>query len=158
MFKSALPVWLEQAAETAVGLVILALAARVIWKWARGDYRAGRHRHAEEAHRHLRRAEGSHRHVSVRTPEQAFAIGVLHGLAGTGAVVVLLLAGLPGQTEAAAALAVFAPMTIVSMAGFTSAFAWLLTRPLIEPIYRAVLIPALGAFGLAFGLWYVGLT
>jgi hypothetical protein len=71
-------------------------------------------------------------------------------------VVVLLIAALPSQLEAAAALSVFAPMTIVSMAALTGAFGWLLTRPLVEPVYRAVLIPALGLFGLIFGLWYVG--
>ncbi len=92
----------------------------------------------------------------MRTPQQAFGIGVLHGLAGTGAVVVLLIAALPSQLEAAAALAVFAPMSIVSMAALTGAFAWILTRPLVEPVYRAVLIPALGLFGLLFGLWYAG--
>ena len=37
VFKSRLPGWLEEAAETGVGLVILALAARVIVKWVRGD-------------------------------------------------------------------------------------------------------------------------
>ena len=45
-----------------------------------------------------------------------------------------------------------------AMAACTTAFAWVLTRPLVEPVYRAVLIPALGLFGLSFGLWYVGLT
>ena len=94
----------------------------------------------------------------MRSPQQAFGIGLLHGLAGTGAVVVLLIAALPTQLEAAAALAVFAPMSIVSMAGLTGCFAWLLTRPLIEPVYRAVLIPALGLFGLLFGLWYAGIA
>ena len=48
-------------------------------------------------------------------------------------------------------------MTIVSMAACTTAFAWVLTRRLVEPVYRTVLIPALGLFGLMFGLWYVGL-
>jgi hypothetical protein len=28
---------------------------------------------------------------------------------------------------------------------------------LVEPVYRTVLIPVLGLFGLMFGLWYVGL-
>ena len=37
---------------------------------------------------------------------------MLHGLAGTGAVVLLLIAALPTQLEAALALAVFAPMSI----------------------------------------------
>ncbi len=162
-FKSQLPGWLEAGAEKAVGIVILLLAARVSWKWLRGDYRAGPHNHAGHAdvaggsHRHLRHGADEHRHIGVRTPGQAFGIGFLHGLAGTGAVVVLLIAALPSQLEAAAALAVFAPMTIVSMAALTGAFGWLLTRPLIEPLYRAVLIPALGLFGLLFGLWYVGI-
>jgi high-affinity nickel permease len=160
-FKSELPTWLESGAEKAVGIVILLLAARVIVKWVRGDYRASAHRHdgGHEKRRHLRHGEGStHRHVSVRSPAQALGIGMLHGLAGTGAVVLLLIAAMPGQLEAALALAVFAPMSVVSMALCTTAFAWVLTRPAIEPVYRTVLIPALGLFGLMFGLWYAGLA
>jgi ABC-type nickel/cobalt efflux system permease component RcnA len=164
-FKSELPAWLESGAEKAVGVVILVLAARVIWKWTRGDYRVGRHRHGADSdvpagpHRHLRKGAGpDHAHVQVRTPQQAFGIGLLHGLAGTGAVVVLLIAALPTQLEAAAGLAVFAPMSILSMAALTGAFGWILTRPVVEPMYRTVLIPALGLFGLLFGLWYVGIT
>jgi hypothetical protein len=149
-----------------VGLVIIVLAARVMWKWLRGDYRLGSHTHAAasdvsagEAHRHLREGEDAgHRHRRARTPQQAFGIGLLHGLAGTGAVVLLLLAALPSQTEAALALAVFAPMSVFSMAACTTAFAWVLTRPVIEPVFRTVLIPALGAFGLMVGLWYAGIA
>ncbi|MGH2801130.1 MAG: hypothetical protein ACRDM0_26345 [Thermoleophilaceae bacterium] len=162
--KSELPRWLETGAEKAVGLVIVLLAGRVSWKWLRGDYRVGRHGHGPASdvdpgsrHRHLRRGRRpDHRHVHVRTPRQAFGIGLLHGLAGTGAVVLVLIAALPTRLEAAAALAVFAPMSIISMAGLTGAFAWVLTRPIVEPVYRTVLIPALGLFGLLFGLWYAG--
>ena len=160
-FKAQLPAWLESGAEKGIGLVILALAARVIVKWARGDYRAGAHDH-DDGHslrRHLRRGNGhAHRHVRVRSRGQALSIGLLHGLAGTGAVVLLLIAALPTQFEAALALAVFAPMSVVSMAACTAAFAWILTRPLIEPVYRSVLIPALGLFGVLFGLSYAGLA
>lgn len=166
VLKSELPNWLESGAEKAVGLVILVLALRVIVKWIRGEYRVGSHAHREahgpggpEPHRHLRRgAAPRHGHGSLRTPGQALALGVLHGLAGTGAVVLLLIAAVPTPTEAVAALAVFAPMSIVSMAAFTGAFAWVLTRPIVEPVYRSALIPALGVFGLLFGLWYAGLT
>ena len=128
------PPWLESGAETAVGVVIVLLAARVIYRWRR------------PAHAH-----------PVRSRRQAFGIGLLHGLAGTGAVVVLLIAAMPGRLEAAAALAVFAPMSVLSMAMCTSAFAWALTRPALAPLYRAALMPAMGVFGLMFGLWYVGL-
>jgi hypothetical protein len=163
--KGDMPAGIESLSEKGIGLLIVLLAGRVTWKWIRGDYRVGGHAHsagsdvaADVRHRHLRRGDhGDHQHVKVRTPRQAFAIGLLHGLAGTGAVVVLLIAALPSQIEAAAALGLFAPMTIVSMAGLTGVFSWIVTRPLVEPVYRAVLIPALGMFGLLFGLWYAGL-
>jgi high-affinity nickel permease len=159
-FKTELPAWLETGAEKVIGVVILVLAARVIYKWVRGDYRASAHAH-DDGHarrRHLRRGDAGHRHVKVRTRGQAASIGLLHGLAGTGAVVLLLIAALPSRLEAAVALGVFAPMSIVSMAACTAAFAWVLTRPIIEPVYRTVLIPGLGAFGVMFGLWYAGLA
>jgi High-affinity nickel-transport protein len=160
LFKSALPGWLESGAETAIGAVILLLALRIVLKWARGDFRAGRHGHGTKGpqpHRHLREGASPHQHRRVRTPAQAMGIGLLHGLAGTGAVALLLIAALPGKLEAVAALAVFAPMSALSMTLCTTAFAWLLTRPLIDPLYRNVLIPAFGLFGLMFGAWYVGL-
>jgi hypothetical protein len=164
VFKTELPGWLESGAEKAIGAVILVLAARVVVKWARGHYRASAHAHDSSQadrhayRRHLRSAQGSdHRHVDVRTRGQAASIGLMHGLAGTGAVAVLLLAALPTRLEAALALAVFAPMSIASMAACTAAFAWILTRPIIEPLYRGFLIPGLGLFGVAFGLWYAGI-
>ena len=134
-FKTELPGWLESGAEKAIGGVILLLAARVIYRWARPRARE----------------------LKLRTSSQAMSIGLLHGLAGTGAVVVLLIAALPTQVEAALALAVFAPMSIVSMTACTAGFAWVLTRPVVEPVYRTVLIPGLGVFGVMFGLWYAGL-
>jgi high-affinity nickel permease len=155
-FKTQLPAWLESGAEKAIGTLILVLAARVIYKWARGDYRATAHAHADghRNRRHLSKGDG-HRHVKVRTPAQALSIGLLHGLAGTGAVVLLLIAALPSRLEAGLALAVFAPMSIASMAALTAAFAWVLTRPIIEPVYRSILIPVLGLFGVMFGAWYM---
>jgi High-affinity nickel-transport protein len=134
-FKAHMPAWLESGAEKTVGAVILLLAARVIYRWAR-------------PHAHVRR---------LRTTRQALSIGLLHGLAGTGAVVILLIAAVPTQLGAALCLAVFAPMSMVSMTACTASFAWVLTRPAIEPLYRTVLVPGLGVFGIVFGLWYAGL-
>jgi len=134
-FRAAMPAWLESGAEKAVGVVILFLAARVILRWLRPP-----------AHAHR-----------ARTSRQALSIGLLHGLAGTGAVVVLLIAALPTQLESALALAVFAPMSMMSMTACSAGFAWVLTRPAIEPLYRTVLVPGLGVFGVLFGLWYTGL-
>lgn len=154
--KSALPPWVEVGAERAVGAVIVLLAVRVLVKWRRGDYRADRHRHGSDGvHRHLR-PPGPHRHERWAA-RRAFAIGVLHGVAGTGAVAVLLVAAVPGTIEAAAALAVFAPASIASMAVATGAFAWVLTRPGLQPLYRGIVIPMLGTWSALFGAWYLGL-
>lgn len=167
-FKEAVPSWLEMGAERAVGVIILVLSGRVLLKWVRGDFRADQHKHGETSpdphlsgrrHRHLwpgRHPE--HRHDSVRSPPQAIGIGAIHGLAGTGAIVLLLIAALPDKLEAALALAVFAPMSIVSMAMFTGIFSWVLTRPVVAPVYRSALVPALGIFGVLFGGWYAGLA
>ena len=62
-FKSELPAWLEAGAEKAVGVVILLLAVRVIFKWMRGDYRATAHEHhitrSDAADRHPRRGDAA---------------------------------------------------------------------------------------------------
>ena len=139
LLGAALPPALERTAEKAVGVVIVLLALRVLARWL----------HRNRSHDHER---------PLRTPRQAFAIGLLHGLAGTGAVVLLLIAALPTTLEACAALAVFAPMSAVSMALCSSGFAWTLSRPAVLPVYRTVLMPALGALGLLFGIWYIGLA
>src|SRR5204862_7647035 len=79
LLKSSLPGWLESGAETLVGVVILVLALRIVVKWARGDFRAGRHDHAggvPPAHRHLRDGDGPHPHRRVRTPRQAPGLGL----------------------------------------------------------------------------------
>jgi ABC-type nickel/cobalt efflux system permease component RcnA len=162
VLRGHLPAWVEHVAEQAIGLAIVALAARVLFKWVRGDYRLTSHRHAATAggddHRHLHEAPSAHRHAHDRTPSQSFAIGALHGLGGSGAVAVLLLSALPTTTEALAALALFAPAAMLSMTLLTGACSWALTRQVIAPLYRSALIPALGLFGILFGASYAGLA
>ncbi|HMJ94819.1 MAG TPA: hypothetical protein VK486_03155 [Thermoleophilaceae bacterium] len=147
LFGSRLPGWLERGAERGIGLVMILLAARVLVRWLRGEFRV------RTAAPDGARGGGPAR---LRTRRQALAIGVLHGVAGTGAVVVLLLAQLPSPTDAGLALLVFAPMSMLSMVICTGGFAWTVTRPMLAPLHNALLIPALGAFGLMFGTWYSG--
>ena len=136
LLESQLPAWLEGGAEKAVGVVIVVLAVRVL----------------------VRRLPGvSHRGNQVRSGRQALGIGVLHGVAGSGAIVVLLMAQLPSESEAAFALLAFAPMSMLSMVLCTSGFAWAFTRPAVAPIYNSLLVPALGVFSLMFGGWYAGI-
>jgi cytochrome c biogenesis protein CcdA len=135
--KSYLPERVQQAAETAVGILIVGLAVRLLIRWHHGAFRA----------------EPGHRHAHGRTPFQAYGIGLVHGMGGSAGVGVLLLAAIPDRVEAIAALALFAAFTAISMAVASSTFGYALTRP---PVLRrfATVAPALGALSLAFGVWY----
>jgi ABC-type nickel/cobalt efflux system permease component RcnA len=156
--EAQLPAWLERGAEKAIAVVIVVLGLRVVWRWLRGGYAVSPHDHPSggehRQHRHVWR-ERTHEHPR-RTPRQAFAIGALHGLAGTGAVVLLLLAALPGTVEAILALAVFAPASVISMTVCTAALTWVLTRPRLDTVYRRALLPVLGAGAVAFGIAFAG--
>jgi ABC-type nickel/cobalt efflux system permease component RcnA len=161
LFDSYLPERVQQAAEFAVGLVIIALAVRLLVSWRRGRFHAHVHRHGSVQHRHLHPhghgAHHEHTHETApllgRSPRQAYAIGLVHGAGGSAGVGILLLAGIQDKAEAGAALALFALAAAVSMATLSSGFGYALTR---GPVVRRLLAlaPALGCLTLAFGVWY----
>jgi ABC-type nickel/cobalt efflux system permease component RcnA len=151
----------QRAAEFLVGILIVALATRLLVRWRRGRFHTHRHRHGEIEHRHLHpHSQGSH-HSHTHEPErqlgrttrQAYGIGLLHGVGGSAGVGILLLAGIPHKAEAAAALALFAAAAAVSMAALSSGFGYALTR---DPVHHRTLslAPGLGLATLAFGAWY----
>jgi ABC-type nickel/cobalt efflux system permease component RcnA len=161
LFGSHLSETAQRAAETAVGLMIMFFALRLLLRWRRGQFHAHAHRHGEVEHRHLH----PHRHAQAhehdhepearlgRTAGGAFGIGLVHGTGGSAGVVVLLLATISDRAEAVAALLVLALGTAVSMAVMSSAFGHAITR---GPVLRRMLAfaPAMGALTLAFGGWY----
>jgi ABC-type nickel/cobalt efflux system permease component RcnA len=161
LFGSVIPHAVQRGAEVAVGIVIMALAVRLLRRWRSGRFHAHVHRHGGTEHRHLHRhaddARHSHAHrpeaVLGRSPLQAYAIGLVHGVGGSAGVGVLLLASVSGESAGAAALAVFAAGTAASMAIASSAFGFVLTR---GPVLRRLTLaaPALGVASLALGAWY----
>jgi ABC-type nickel/cobalt efflux system permease component RcnA len=160
LFQSYLPGTLQRVAEGLVGLMIMFLAARLLIRWRRGRFHAHEHRHGDVTHRHLHphRAHGhEHSHDAEaqlgRTPLQAFGIGLVHGTGGSAGVGVLLLATIPDQATAVAALFVLATGTALSMCVLSSAFGFAITR---GPVLRRMLAlaPAMGVVTLGFGCWY----
>ena len=123
LFNAYLPGPVQHGAELVVGLVIIALAVRLLVSWRRGRFHAHAHRHGAVEHRHLHpHAHGpahAHSHDTAarlgRSPRQAYVIGLVHGMGGSAGVGVLLLAAIPAKPEAAAALALFAFAAAISM-------------------------------------------
>jgi ABC-type nickel/cobalt efflux system permease component RcnA len=160
LFQAYLPDAAQRGAEALVGLVIVFLAARLLVRWRQGRFHVHAHRHGEVEHRHLHPHHApSHDHAHQpeaqlgRSPAQAFGIGLVHGMGGSAGVGVLLLATIPDQAEAVAALLVLAIGTALSMAALSSAFGYAITR---GPLLRRTLAfaPALGTLTLVFGCWY----
>lgn len=137
-----LPERLQQGAETAVAVLIVFLALRLLVRWRHGYFDLHAHPHPDQDHRH-----------AVRTPLGAFGIGLVHGMGGSAGVGLLLLAGIPDETVAVASLLLLALFTAVSMAVVTAGFGLTLSVRRVASASNVV-IPALGAASLAFGIWY----
>jgi high-affinity nickel permease len=137
LFNSYLPDPVQKGAEAAVGVLIMALALRLLVRWRRGELDPHAHPGAGRA----------------RSPLQAYGIGLVHGMGGSAGVGVLLLAAIPRHGVAVAALVVFALFTAASMALASTTFGWTLSRgPMLARFVSVA--PALGALSLAFGAWY----
>jgi hypothetical protein len=126
-------------AETAIALVIVYLAVRLLVRWHRGKL----HFHAHP---------GTH---GARTRLGAFGIGLVHGMGGSAGVGVLVIASVESTALAVLSLFLLALFTAVSMGMLSGGFgATLVSRPARAAF--GIVAPALGALSLAFGFWYAG--
>ena len=133
-FSAYLPEPIQQGAETAVGVMIVALAVRLLLRWRRGTLHPHAHKH-------------------VRTPLGAYAVGLVHGMGGSAGVGLLLLAQIQSRVVAVTSLAVLALFTAVSMSIVSAGWGLALGRPSVRRSLDRV-TPALGLATLAFGVWY----
>jgi ABC-type nickel/cobalt efflux system permease component RcnA len=146
VFKAYLPEPVQRAAETSVGVMIALLALWLLVRWRRGLF----HLHHDHGMTH---AHGARRRLRARSPLQAFAIGLVHGMGGSAGVGVLLLASIHDRAVAIAALALFALCTAVSMAALSTGWGMALqASPLRTSLGRVA--PVFGCASLAFGVWY----
>lgn len=156
LLRAFLPHTIERAAEALVGGIIVLLALRLLLKWRRGAFHVHVHEHHGHRHTHVHAHvnDDSHRHVhAVRTPAEAFGIGLVHGLAGSGGVAVLIVAAVPDRALAVLALVLLALGTAVSM----TVLSWLVGSAFGATARRRALgaaVPALATAALCFGTWY----
>jgi hypothetical protein len=156
LFKTYLPAPVQQGAETAVGLVIVALAVWLLLRWRRGLFHLHLHAHegALHAHGHLHQGDDHpHGATRARSPLQAFGIGLVHGMGGSAGVGVLLLASIHAHLIAVVALGLFALCTALSMAALSTSLGFTLSRGPVRNVFPRV-APFLGLMSLSFGVWY----
>jgi high-affinity nickel-transport protein len=145
-------------------LLELGVASMLLWLGARGlvrGYRLARaagplHEHGGALHAH---GEGHHAHVHIgpfALGLRPLLIGLIHGLAGTGALTALVLATFQDLPSGLAYLGSFGLGSLLGMALVTFAAGAPLLR-LRSSRGQSALLSATGLFSLSFGLYW-GLT
>lgn len=152
-----LPARLEAALELAVALMLVLLGLRSLHLAARtgsvGPIHRHRHRHLGAEHVHA--APDEHLHVGGR----AFAlrpllVGLVHGLAGSGALAALAFAALPDTPSRLLYILLFGLGSIFGMAAASGLVGASLQRLARTSPRRRALLTASGALSIAVGvLW-----
>lgn len=147
-----LPDRAAEVLELAVSLMLIALGVRSI----RSALRARGGAAVEHAHRglvHAHDGDGDHFHVrSLTIARRPLLVGLLHGLAGTGAITALALASMPTVVAALAYLATFALGSVGGMALLTGAAGVPLARLARHPTAHTAMMGCVGAVSLVVGV------
>ncbi len=119
----------EAALELAVGVMIVGLGARVLWRLRRDKVHLHVHSHGQERHVHLHShaadplphaaSRHEHRHPA-RAHLGSLGIGLLHGAAGSAGLLVLTVAATDSTAQALAYIAVFGFGSMIGMAALTA--------------------------------------
>lgn len=133
LLQTTVPERVARTLEFSVGLMLLVLGAEVLWRLCRRRIHVHVHRHDDgtvhlHAHRHAPAEAvldpGPHRHPH---PEgfsgRALAIGMVHGLAGSAALVLMALPGAGSFGLGLAYIALFGFGSILGMAALSAVIA-----------------------------------
>jgi ABC-type nickel/cobalt efflux system permease component RcnA len=112
------PASLWPAAELIVAALLVLLGGAVVWRYARGRWHMHLHAHDLNPHLHLHShaQDAGHAHLHARADaKRSLGFGIAHGLAGSGAIAVLLVAAAPSAGLRVAYFAAFGAGTILGM-------------------------------------------
>jgi len=119
LFGLHLPDRLWPAADFLVALLLMGLGGSVLLRYARGRWHLHVHTHragAPHLHLHSHAHGAAHVHQHPRgDARRSLGFGLLHGLAGSAAILVLLVAAAPTRTAQLAYFVAFACGTMIGM-------------------------------------------
>mgnify|MGYP001171937452 FL=1 len=103
--------------EILVGVMLILLGLRIWYKLLKGKYHFHPHKHEDEIghlHFHSHKLNESHEHIHI-----PFGIGVIHGLAGSGAVILALTLQIKNQLMGALYIILFGAGSCIAMGMFS---------------------------------------
>lgn len=116
--------------ELLVGIMLVAMGLEVLWRMKKDGLHFHSHSHGGKKHAHLHahagqlstqqhnRASHDHPHVSA-FPLRSLFVGMMHGMAGSAALLVLALGAAKSTASALSYIAIFGVGSIAGMALFT---------------------------------------
>jgi sulfite exporter TauE/SafE len=149
LLKWEIPARVAQAFEWLVGLVLIGLGIHVLVRMYREKVHIHWHSHGDVTHIHFHSHRHSADHDHVHRP---LLVGVVHGLAGSGSLTLLVMTTLPSVLQGVAFILVFGLGSILGMVltGTAVGVPFTLTRRL-ERLHRVVQGVA-GGLSIAVGL------
>lgn len=145
--------WVERALESVVAVMLVYLGLRTLATLAKGArMHVHPHRHGDHwhVHPHLHRRAAGHDHDSHRRP---FVVGLVHGMAGSGALMLLVAASTPSVATGLAYIVSFGIGSIGGMVAMSAAVSvpalWTAERS--SGVHLAIRGTA-GLFSIAVGL------
>ena len=146
--------------EFAVALMLILLGLKAVLKPLRG-WRIHVHQHAHggssHSHVHLHRPSEEHAHQHrhlIRSGARPFLVGMVHGMAGSAALMILVLATIPSVVAGLIYIAVFGLGSVGGMLIMSSLISlpFILTRKRFNVLSQGLQV-AVGLFSLSFGLF-----
>jgi ABC-type nickel/cobalt efflux system permease component RcnA len=163
--RIAIPQRVSNWLEFGVALMIIGLGAMALWRslLKRNDVHMHEHSHDGVSHVHIHFHESETRHQAARPHSHAVSaiglkpilIGAVHGLAGSGALTLLVLTQIQSAWVGFFYLAVFGLGSILGMILMSGLIGlpFALTARNIGRVHRHLQTSAAG-LSIAFGLWY----
>lgn len=157
------PAGFARAAEAGVGAMLVVLGLQVFWRLRRQRVHLHAHRHADgtvhlHAHPHAAAAplDPERHHHSHRSsfPRRALVVGLVHGLAGSAALLLLALEATSSAWTGLAYIAVFGLGSVAGMALLSAAIAvpFAASAAWLTRVYRGLEL-AVGTTAVVVGLW-----
>lgn len=153
--ETQMPPHIANALELGVGLMIVGLGLRAIGRARREGLSGAVRAHVHGGLRHAHPAAVAHVHVSRWTlATRPLLIGVVHGLAGSGALTALVLAELPTVGARLTYIALFGAGSVVGMAMLSGLCGVPLARLQRAPRLMAACLLAIGLLSVGAGAWW----
>ena len=156
LMKGDIPVKWSMSLEFLVGIMLVYLGITTIFSFK--NIHVHKHQHDGDEHKHVHSHENSGKHEHKHQHDtylKSMLIGLVHGLAGSGAMVLLTMSTVKSVGEAAIYILIFGAGTVIGMLFFTTILGipFMLSKKR-RTINRTLSITT-GAISTIFGIYYM---